>query len=191
MAFSSSLLDVPTVRERALRFTVEQYHLLGETGLIPEKIELLDGVIVEKMPKSPLHVYTTEGIASLLRPVVPGAWSVRQEQPITCQNSEPEPDLAVVQGSREDYFRVHPTTAEFVIEVAVSSSEIDTEKAAIYAEAQVKEYWIVLPEEKRIEVLTKPAGREYAEHRTVAFPLAANSQVLPAFLLDLATFFPH
>ncbi len=159
--------------------------------MISEKVELLDGVIVEKMSKSPLHVFTTQKIAKLLRPLFGEEWLVRQEQPITCRNSEPEPDLAVVSGRDEDYFRAHPTTAELVIEVAVSSSEIDTEKAAIYAEANVREYWIVLPEEKRVEVHTKPVGRRYVEHRTVASPEVAIAETFPSFQLDLKSFFPR
>ncbi len=67
----------------------------------------------------------------------------------------------MVRGTRADYFRAHPANAELIIEVATSSSEIDAEKAAIYAQANVREYWIVLPEEKRVEVYTQPVGREY------------------------------
>ncbi len=75
----SSLLDQPAIRKRALRFSVEQYHLLGKAGLISEKVELLDGDIVEKMSKSPLHVYTTEGLNLLLRESISPEWLIRQE----------------------------------------------------------------------------------------------------------------
>lgn len=188
---TSSLLDEPEVRKRALRFTVEQYHLLGEAGLISGKVELLDGIIVEKVSKSPLHVLTTQRVAKSLRRLFDDQWSVRQEQPITCRNSEPEPDLAVVPGSDEDYARVHPSTAELVIEVAISSSEVDVEKAVIYAEAQIPEYWIVLPEAKRVEVYTVPVSGAYTHHQTFLFPAKVVSRRLPAFQLDLATFFSH
>ena len=50
MAFSS-LLDEPAVRERAVRFTVEQYHLLGEAGLVGKNVELLEGILVNKLSK--------------------------------------------------------------------------------------------------------------------------------------------
>ena len=186
----SSLLDRPAIREQALRFSVEQYHLLGEAGLVPKGVELLDGVIVEKMSKSPLHVFTTEELAAQLRVVVQEGWLVRQEQPITCQDSEPEPDVAVAWGTRADYLHTHPTTAKLVIEVAVSSGEIDAEKAAIYAEAQVDEYWIVFPEDKRIEFYAAPLGRQYAQRQSFVCPEAVVSQALPDFRLDLGTFFP-
>ena len=150
----------------------------------------MDGVIVEKMSKSPLYVYTMEGLNLLLRESIGAEWLIRQEQPITCRRSEPEPDLAVVRGTRADYFRAHPAYAELIIEVAISSSEIDAEKAAIYAQATVREYWIVLPEEKRVEVYTQPVGLEYIQHRTFVFPQVAASEAFPDFRLDLSTFFP-
>ena len=173
-----------------MRFTVEQYHLLAEAGLISEKVELLDGIIVEKMFKSPLHSGMAQKLVRLVNQVIPEGWLVRQEQPITCRDSEPEPDVAVVRGTEEEFFYAHPGIAELVIEVAVSSSEIDVEKAAIYAEANVPEYWIVLPEEKRVEIFTAPTGRTYAGCRTVESPQTAIASTLPAFRVDLATFFP-
>ena len=131
------LLQEPTIMQRAMPITVEQYHALFAQGLIPESAELLEGVIIEKMPKSPLHAYILLALLKLLQDVVTAKNHVRPEQPITCRRSEPEPDLAVVVGRAEDYVHAHPQTAEIVIEIAVSSAEIDRRKAAIYAEAGV------------------------------------------------------
>jgi Uma2 family endonuclease len=77
---------------------------------------------------------------------------VRREDPLTLKDSEPEPDIAVVRGSESEFFHAHPTTAELVIEVAVSSPVLDREAASLYAEAGVKEYWIVLGTTRQIEV---------------------------------------
>ena len=143
------------------------------------------------MSKSPLHVFTTDEIGSCLRESIQEGWLVRQEQPITCRNSEPEPDLAVVWGTRANYYSAHPTTAKLVIEIAISSHEIDIGKATIYAEAKVGEYWIVYPEEKRIEIYTGPVGVEYTEHQVFVFPEVAVSKTLPDFQVNLGTFFRH
>ena len=51
MSMAPALLDIPSIRERALPLTVAQYHALGAQSLIPEQVELLDGLIVEKMSK--------------------------------------------------------------------------------------------------------------------------------------------
>ena len=137
-----------------------------------------------------MHSFTTEELTARLRKVVQPGLLVRQEQPLTCQRSEPEPDVAVVLGTRTQFLKLHPTTAELVIEIAVSSAEFDYQKRSIYAEAGVREYWIVLPEERRLEVHTRPLSREYGVKRVYIAPEVVASEILPAFQLDLATFFP-
>lgn len=189
MAFSS-LLDEPTIRERMMRFSVEQYQLLGEAGLIGTDVELLEGIIVKKMSKSPLHVFITQKLALLLRKFEADGWLIRQAQPIKHQDSEPEPDISVVHGHAEDFLTGHPTSASLVIEVAVSSFGFDHEKRAIYAAANVPEYWIILPEAKRVEVYTRPVGRDYTVKRLVEFPALVLSETLSGFELNLGTFFP-
>jgi len=102
---------------------VKAYHALGDLGLIPEKTELLYGQIFHKMSKSPLHSFLSEFLEDILRGAVPAGCHVRGEEPLTIGDSEPEPDLVVVRGRREDYRQAHPTTAELVIEVCVSSHD--------------------------------------------------------------------
>lgn len=185
-----SLLDEPTIREQAVRFTVEQYQLLGEAGLVGKNVELLEGILIKKMSKLPLHSAVTQRAADRLRAILGGKWKLRQEQPISHENSEPEPDIAIVPTREDDYAHKHPATAELVIEVAVSSVEIDQRKRVIYAAADVREYWIILPGEQRVEVHTRPLGREYRMKRVYVVPEVVVSEALPAFRLDLATFFP-
>ncbi len=187
----SDLIDVPTVRQRALPITVEQYHALWQQGLLPEKVELLEGVLVEKMPKSPLHVYLVLLLLELLKKTLGDDLHVRPEQPITCRRSEPEPDLAVVCGKAVDYLQGHPKTAELVVEIAVSSADIDRRKAAIYAGAGMREYWIVLPEIQQIEVHSKPVKSKYTVRRVFSEGQTAFSEVLPAFRVELSGLFPR
>ena len=185
------LLDVPSIRQRALPLTVAQYHALGEQGLITEQVELLDGVVVEKMSKSPLHSSVAQKLLRKLRAAAKGNFDVRQEQPITCETSEPEPDLALVEAREDDYADGHPTTAKLVIEVAVSSAEIDRQKATIYAAAGVREYWIVLPETRQIEVHSGLLGGAYTVHRIFSEGQTAASETLPDFDVELVALFPR
>lgn len=115
---------------------------------------------------------------------------VRPEQPITCRRSEPEPVLALVTVSPDDYASGHPRTAELVVEIAVSSVEIDRRKTTIYAGAGVREYWIVLPETRQIEVHTKLTQSRYAVQRIFTEGQTAFSEVLPAFRVELSGLFP-
>ena len=107
------------------------------------------------------------------------------EQPITCtkSGSEPEPDISVIHGKPEDFWSSHPTTAELVIEVAVTSEDYDRNKALAYARAGVKEFWIVLVNDKRIEVRTLPGEQGYAKTESVT---VAQSTALPELRIDVA-----
>ena len=185
------LLEEPTIMERAMPITVEQYRALGEQGLIAGNTELLEGIIIEKMPKSPLHIFLILTLLEWLQKVVGTDFHVRTEAPIACQHSEPEPDVSVVRGRKEDYLTALPQTAELVIEVAVSSARIDRRKIAIYADAGVREYWIVLPETRQIEVYTNLTQGHYAVQRVLAEGETASSEVLPAFQVALTALFPR
>ena len=185
-----ALLEDPAIRQRAFSFTVARYHTLGEQGLIPEQVELLEGVIIGKLPKSPLHSFLVMRLLKWLQKVIDSDRDVRVEQPITCRDSEPEPDLAVIRGQLEDYVQAHPHTAELVIEIAVSSAEIDRRKTAIYAAAEVVEYWIVLPEKHQIEVHTGLVNAQYTLRRLFSEGQTVQSEVLPAFQVDLDELFP-
>ena len=131
--------------------SIEAYHVLGEAGVIPKNTELLYGLVYTKMPKSPYHAFLLNFLLAILMKAA-GKRFVRSEQPITCGNSEPEPDISVVTGTNEDYLREHPCTAELVIEICVTSHDYDRAKLRAYATAGVKECWLVLGPEKQIEV---------------------------------------
>jgi Uma2 family endonuclease len=162
------ILEVPTVRRRVAPISVETYHRLAEQGLVEANTELLRGVIIEKISKSPLHVAIVRKLFEAASAAALASRFVRKEDPLTLRDSEPEPDIAVVEGRPEDYRQAHPRTALLVIEVAVSTEEADREKAAIYAEAGIPEYWLVCPEKKTIEVFARPDQGRYLQHRFVA-----------------------
>lgn len=73
--------------------------------------------------------------------------------------------LSVVRGERRDFREAHPTAAELVVEAAVNSAALDRENASLYAEAGVKEYWIVLARQQQVEVYRCPVGGVYQEKR--------------------------
>jgi Uma2 family endonuclease len=141
-------LQVPVRGAEVWPLSVEAYHTLGEAGLMPERTELLYGSVYHKMSKSPLHSFLVQLLQDFLHRVVPTGFVVRTEQPITCADSEPEPDLAVVRGQTADFRLAHPHTAELVIEICVSSADYDRFKLRAYASAGVKECWLVMAQDK-------------------------------------------
>ena len=168
---------------------VKAYHVLGDLGLIPEQTELLYGQVFHRMSKSPLHCFLSEYLEDILRGAVPSDCRVRGEEPLTLGDSEPEPDLAVVRGRREDFRQAHPTTAELVIEVCVSSHDYDRYKLRAYAVAGVKECWLVLAPEKQIEVHRQPQGEQFVEHALHGPGGSLNSSVVPSFTVELDRLF--
>lgn len=182
----TTLLSHPAIRELALPISVEQYHRLGEAGIIAQRTELIQGVIFEKMIKSPEHTWIVQWLVESIGEQLGENEHVRQEQPLTFADSEPEPDLAIVTGLKSDYRSEHPRTAELVVEVAITSEALDREKSTDFAIAGVAEYWLVLPKSKAVEVRRKPAAGNYREleivnasdlEREIAMTTQAGSHV--------------
>lgn len=169
--------------------SVRAYRALSEMGLIPEKTELLYGQVFRKMSKSPLHAFLHQFLLELLRRCVHDGLFVRSEQPISCTDSEPEPELSVVRGAKEDYRYEHPSTAELVIEVCVASHDYDRSKLRAYATAAVKECWLVLGPEKLIEVHRQPAGEEFADRSIHGPGGLLTSKSVPEFTVELSRLF--
>src|SRR2546428_9613109 len=163
----TALLDLPAVRQQMHLMSVEEYHRAGETGVLSEDVELLRGIVVTKMPKSPLHELVAQKLMDLLLAQVPSGFTVRPERPLTLSGSEPEPDSSVIQGKPDDWVRAHPSTAHLVVEVAVTSRALDESKAEIYAEAGILEYWLVRPEEQAVDVYREPTSDGYLSRRTL------------------------
>jgi len=152
------------------RFSVEQYHRMIETGVLTEddRVELLEGWIVDKMPQHPAHAGAISVLEARLRALLPKAWVVRAQSPITLEDSEPEPDLAVVKGPVERYLTAHPAPADIalVIEVADTSIERDrTVKGRAYAQARIPVYWVVNLQQIAVEIHSQSKGAKTARYR--------------------------
>lgn len=156
-----SILAKDNIRRLVMPVSVEQYHQFSEAGLISEKTELIDGIIFNKVTKLPLHEFIAYRLLRYFSEGLSDAYLIRKEAPLTLTNSEPEPDISIIRGSIEQFVSTHPSYAELVIEIALSSLELDREKSIIYASANIPEYWIVLPDRKLIERYTTPMTGKY------------------------------
>jgi Uma2 family endonuclease len=142
-----TLLAPSSSQPRPRRWTVDEYYQMGELGwFADERVELIDGEVVEMPPKKDLHV----ACVSLTRKAVARAFGdgywVRAQDPLHLINdSEPEPDVAVVRGDERDYIGTgHPTSALLVVEVADTTLSYDLGvKACLYAASGLRDYWVV------------------------------------------------
>lgn len=149
--------------EPVLPLTVEQYHAMIRSGALNggDSIELLEGWLVNKMIKNPPHSASTAKTRRQLNAVIPDGWSVDSQEPVTTLDSEPEPDVAVIRGLREEYVERHPGPEDIGLLVEVADTSLDRDrgwKKRIYAAAAIPAYWIVNLVERQVEVFTEPSG---------------------------------
>lgn len=151
------------------RLSVEQYHQLCESAIIPEgsPVELVEGLLVRKMSKNPPHLMATDLINQLLNRLVPEGWYVSIENPVTlqAQQSEPEPDAKLVRGSPRDYAGRKPGPADtpLVIEISDTSYRFDRQvKWLVYAAAGIPTYWIIDLNRRLLEIHTEPGPEGFS-----------------------------
>ena len=132
-----------------------------DCGVLAEDapVELLSGFLIQKITKNPPHRLCTRLVREALDEIVPNSWYVETQEPITLSDSEPEPDLVIIQGNPRDYPDRHPNATEvaLIIEVADSTLERDrTIKQTIYAAAGIPEYWIINVRDRQVEIYQSP-----------------------------------
>jgi Uma2 family endonuclease len=177
----------PSIPEDAvMRFSVARYHDMIRAGLLTtdDQVELLEGLLITKMPKSPRHRMVTKLVRSALEAIVPSGWYVDSQEPITLGESEPEPDAVVVRGETRDFFDRHPEPKDLALVVEVSDSTLDRDrglKRRMYAQAGITAYWIVNLVDNQVEVHTGPTseatGATFAECR-----IYEMSESVPVFI---------
>lgn len=154
------------------RWTRERYEKAVDAGVLTtdDRVELLDGLILNQMSQNEAHAVVTSVVAAVLRSGAGPETHVREEKPIALSgSSEPEPDVAVVRGGVREFLRQHPEPSALIllVEVAETSLARDrTVKAALYAEAGVPEYWIVNLVDRTVEAHRDPAAGVYRTKTT-------------------------
>ena len=149
-----------------------------------QRLELVEGEIFCKSGQSAVHAWAICTMRETLRVAFPKGHEVRTQLPLVLgPRSKPEPDVAVVTGSLNDYKRKHPTTAAFVVEVSDTTLAMDrTTKAALYARAGIEDYWIVNLPDGVLEVHRQPApmsGQPLGHHYRSITRLTAADTLSP------------
>jgi Uma2 family endonuclease len=155
------------------KWTIDEYHRMIAAGILSDrKVELLKGEIVEMSPEGEPHAYCSDEAGEYLSELLGKRAKIRQAKPITLPNdSEPEPDIAIVQRLGREYREHHPYPENifWLIEYANSSLEKDLEtKSKIYAEVGIPEYWVVNLKKLNLIVFRDPTDGEYATKFTLS-----------------------
>lgn len=159
----ASVPDTKTVPH--YRWNRAEYERAVEAGVFgPDaRLELIEGAILAVGPRGSRHFTGIELVVDALRRTFGAGHRVRVQGPLAAgDDSEPEPDVAVVAGGARDFRDGHPTTALLVVEVSDDSLRHDrTVKQRLYARCGVPEYWILALPVERLEVHRDPADDGY------------------------------
>ncbi len=168
--------------------TVDEFDRVIEEGIIGEddQVELWDGCVVPKLPKSPRHRVTTRMTAKALDKVVPVGWYATKEAAVVIgPRSRPEPDVAVIRSELEFDTSRDPAASECCLAVEVADSSLDDDrgkKLAGYGRAEIPVYRIINLRENQVEVYSDPdvIGGQYrnrVDHKLASGRASASGLV--------------
>lgn len=154
------------------RFSGAEWDRMVALGLFgeDERLELIDGEVVVMSPIGDLHATVHSLLSELLRSSLQKGHYVREEKPLTLDESRLYPDVAVVIGDPDRYARRSPTAADAPLVVEIADTTVARDlvvKAQVYARAGIREYWVVVIPEQVVVVHRLPRRRKgtavYAE----------------------------
>ena len=158
-------LQRPATQQQAparYHWTVGSFYRAIDAGVFdePKRMELVHGDLWEKEKVNPPHASLTHRIASLMRKLFEGEYVVREEKPIRlATDGESMPDVCVARGEDGAFDERHPNQNDvcLLVEVADASEDRDTgEKADLYAEAGITDYWVVVVNKREIQIFRNP-----------------------------------
>jgi len=177
-------------------WTVDEYHRMIETGILTDddRVELLEGQIIQISPQQPPHAAITQRAANYLTGLLHGQAFVRMQLPITLHpNSEPEPDIAVVRIHPREYLDHHPTPDEIflLIEVADATFKKDRkQKARTYAKAGIADYWILDINNRQLSILRQPGNKTYEQETILDENATVSPLAFPDVTVSVSQMFP-
>lgn len=192
-------MAIDGIEER--RITRLEYERMIECGIfVPgDRVELIAGALLVAEPQGSRHATGINLAADAVHAAFGAGWSVRVQLPIALDDeSEPEPDVAVVAGSPRDYRDTHPSRPVLVVEVADESLRGDREhKGSVYARGGIADYWIVDVVGRALEVYRLPEaaseaalGWRYADRRRLIAGEAISPLAAPAAVIAVADLLP-
>ena len=174
------------------RFTVEEYHRLGETGILgeDEPVELIAGALLVREPIGSRHAGTVNRLIRFWTSRLGERAVVQVQNPIELpeQDSEPQPDVTLLRPRADFYTAAHPRASDvlLLIEVADTTLLLDRRvKMPLYARAGIREAWLVDLTTDRVEVYRDPAGSRYRDIHVAGRGESVVPEAFPDVTVDL------
>ena len=175
--------------------SVEEYDRMIAHGILTaeDKVELLNGVIIKKMPKGIKHAALNDLIAEILREKLGNRVVIRNQNPIVLDDfSEPEPDLVLAKPPRETYLERHPTPEDILLTVEISDSTLGRDRFAkglAYAKAGIRQYLVLNVAEEAVEDYRNPVADGYGSKQTFRKNEKFTLEAFPKIEIDIDDLF--
>lgn len=179
------------------QITVQEYDAMIQSGVFDEndQVELLNGAIVEKMPKGNEHSIYNDIVATYFIQKLSGKVYVRNQNPIWLDEfSKPEPDVVLVELPFSRYFKSPPTPEEIYLILEVSDSTLGYDrntKGEAYSRAGIQQYLVLNVQEKTIEDYREPSADGFQAKQTYRIGQEFNLVAFPEVMIDVSDFFPN
>lgn len=173
-------------------FTVREYLRMARMGILKEeeRIELINGEIVQMSPIGTEHAGTCAALVRLLTLRLQDRALVWAQNPVRIKpDSMPQPDVAVLKPREDHYRKTYPVPEDilFVLEISDSSLAWDrVTKARLYAKHEIPEYWIVNLRDRCLELYRRPTAIGYEESAIFKDPGTVRPLAFPDVELTLA-----
>ena len=149
-------------------FTVQEYHLMGEAGILGEDdwVELIEGEIVQMAAIGTRHASSVKRLIAVFSDLDRRKAIMGAQDPIQLtERTEPQPDVVLLQPRADYYATAHPVPSEVLLLVEVADSTVDNDrniKVPIYARSLIQEVWLVDLVENCLEVYRQPGPNGYS-----------------------------
>ncbi len=155
-------------------FTIEEFQRMGEAGILDEdeRVELIEGEIVEMTPIGPPHASVVARLVALFAARLGVRAIVWPQNPFVLrrQTSQFQPDLALLRPREDFYGSRHPEPADALLVIEVMDSSVARDrhvKLPIYARAGVAEVWLVHATASTVEVCREPRASDYGSRHVL------------------------
>lgn len=178
------------------RWTVAEYHRMGEVGLLNEdsRIELIQGELIEMAPIGSPHGGKVKRLIHLFSKAATSDAIIAAQDPIVLDgHSEPEPDITILRWRTDYYEQTHPHAEDIllIIEVSDSTLRYDREiKIPLYASHSIPEVWLLDIQQQQLEIYRDPADGEYRQRYSLRTGQIAPI-LCPDAVINLAELLPN
>lgn len=188
--------DMAIAELRPRKITVDEYHRMADAGILrrQERVELIDGIIVEMSPIGPPHGGLHGQIVEYLNRLLAAHAKVLGQFTLPLgEFSEPQPDIGVFAYHPTRYLARYPTVEETFALIEIADSSISTDagkKRELYARFSIREYLIADIANRRLLRFTKPITGQYTATQQLSYGDRFALEALPELTLDADPFLP-